>query len=152
MKLPKGITGFNLNWTKEEQALSKNKISKVIGLIKAYRFHELIESIEPTHSSNYYRIKLKEHKTNELYDLLINPVELFSCCTESNSEWMNLKFITFPTILKQTLEQYIIILEPEFLNKKADPAELEQLDKFEMKVIKFCKTEKIGEIIFNGYD
>ena len=112
MKLPKGITGFNLNWTKEEQELSKNKISKVISLIKAYRFHELIESIEPTHSSNYYRIKLKEYKTNELYDLLINPVELFSCCIESNSKWMNLKFITFPTILKQTLEQHIIILEP----------------------------------------
>lgn len=152
MKLPKGITGFRSNEQHETLELYESKLRNIIGLIKAFRQHEILYVNDLTPSSNYYRIELKERKSNNLYDLLINPVQLFSCCIQNESTWMNLKFISFPNTLKQILEEQINIIDLEDLNKQVHPEDLLELDKSEVEQIIYWRSQKIGEIIFNGYD
>lgn len=152
MKLPKGITGFKANSQKEEFETSNNDLRNIVGLIRAYRQHEILAVLDITSSSNYYRIRLKEIETENKYDLLINPIKYFSCCVTPNSQWMKLNFIDFPDILIQVLQEHINIIDQRVLNKIAEDQDLQELDNVELEQIKYWKTQKIGEIIFNGYD
>lgn len=146
MLLKKGVTGFGNT--------SSLTIDEVKTVLKNIRYPYIpLKITEPQANSNYFCIEI-ENKIDELkFNMLINSKYYIIAGITTESEWLDLHFIDFPSdFTEQIKNDNIIIMDKNESETKVPNNELEILDKKEIEQIKYWKSETYGEIIFNGYD
>ncbi len=151
MILPKGITGFAKPSKDEKSLLTKEILSQLIKNIKHNSFIEFIRFQEIEASTNYYKLTLSQY--NKEIKILINGIFPLYCGVK-NYNWQELEFIHLSDKIISLFPEPFNYLKPCILEKNIFQKEeyLANLDKYELKQIKYWKSKTFGEVIFNGYD
>ena len=148
--LKKGITGFN-----NQSTITNEMVSSFLKKIQFPFVPDSSKISAPNQSANFWRIPIKNLTSKNEFDLLINSSFWYLCLVTKESSWMDMQYLNFPKELTQQIEnqkETEILLEKFDLESVFSDSELNQLDKTEIKQVKYWKSKTIGEIIFNGYD
>ncbi len=152
LPLPKGITGFS-NAGEPFVGSLDNKFVKSLAFSIDYSQHyKLFDFKMPQISANYFRLTIEDGRTNDVFSILINAHYPFYAAVTKESQWMNLVFIEAPTAIQNLFAPHFQYLSPKDLGQIVQPEQLILLGESELQQITSWKSERIGDIVFNGYD
>ncbi|OAD92727.1 hypothetical protein A7A78_02115 [Aequorivita soesokkakensis] len=149
-KLPNGITGFWKIGQKRVPEIDKLLIEKLIENFENHNEFWNIKLTEPKEDNNFYLISLNDKTGSHLIG--INSAYPIFCGIKSMSDWTTVDFYNLPTNITDVLLDDLTELKTEFLNQPLKTENLILLNEAEIEQIKYWKTEKIGNVIFNKYD
>ena len=149
-KLPNGITGFWKIGQKSVPEIDKLLIEQLIEKFKNHPEFWNIKLTEPKEDNNFHLISLS-NKTGS-YLIGINSIYPIFCGIKSLEDWTTIEFCDLPKNIVDLLIDNFTELKTEFLNQSLKSENLILLNKAELEQIKYWKTEKIGNVIFNKYD
>lgn len=148
--LPKGITGF---WRMGQNGIpktSKSMIKKVVNIFKSNSNFWKVLLVQQQADNNFYQILISDKNGN--YKIGINTTYPFYCGIKSLEDWETVEFCDLPENISRLIPNELIELRTDFLNEILKPRHITALDKVELEQIKFWKTKKVGNVIFNKYD
>jgi len=149
-KLPNGITGF---WKIGQKSVPEFGELLIEQLIKKFENHPEFWNIKltkPKEDNNFYLISIID-KTGS-YSIGINSAYPIFCGIKSMSDWTTVEFCDLPKNITGLMIENLTELKTEFLNRPLKSENLNLLNKAELEQVKYWKTEKIGNVIFNKYD
>ena len=149
-KLPYGITGF---WKIGQRGVPKIDKLLIVQLIEKFEKHIEywnIKMIEPKEDNIFYLLSIENQTGSHLIG--INSSYPVFCGIKSLSDWTTVEFCDLPKNIVDLLIVNFTELKTEFLNQSLKPENLILLNNAELQQIKYWKTEKIGNVIFNKYD
>ena len=148
--LPYGITGFWEIGQKSVPKIDKLLIEKLIEKFEKHPEFWNVKLTEPKEDNNFYLISIDSKTGSHLIG--INSSYPIFCGIKSLSDWTTVEFCDLPKNIVDLIIDNFTELKTVFLNQSLKSENLILLNKAELEQIKYWKTEKIGNVIFNKYD
>ncbi len=134
--LAEGITGFNVETT-YDKSIAIKKIKSALGKIMIITETEKVEIFK-----NYWILKAKNK--NEEVEIWINNIHLVFAIKNANA--------VFEKKIIDALENTAAYCSNKLWEIKVTEGALKNLNKHELKQIKYWNPKTLGEIIFNNWD
>ncbi|MFD2564806.1 hypothetical protein [Aquimarina rubra] len=148
--LPRGITGF---WKIGQSGIpktDKSLIKKLVDIFKSDSDFWKVRLVEQQADNNFYLILISDKNGN--HQIGINTTYPIYCGIKSLADWETVEFCNLPEYITKIIPIEFTELRTEFLNEPLKSKHITALNKVELEQIKYWKTEKIGNVIFNKYD
>jgi len=148
--LPRGITGF---WKMGQNGIpetNKSMIKKLVDIFKNDSDFWKVRFVGQQTDNNFHLIFLSDKNGN--YIIGINTTYPIYCGIKSLEDWETVEFCDLPKYITELISNEFTELRTDFLNKPLKSKHITALNKAELEQIKYWKTEKVGNVIFNKYD
>ena len=148
--LPRGITGF---WKMGQSGIPETDKSLIENLFDTFESNSnfwKVRIVEQQPDNNFYLLLVSDKNGN--YKIGINTTYPLYCGIKSLEDWETVEFCDLPKHITQLIPSEFTELRTEFLNEPLKSEHITALNKAELEQIKYWKTEKVGNVIFNKYD
>lgn len=130
--------------------INKSLVKRLVNTFKSNSGFREIKFLEQQANNNFYLASVSDKNGN--YKVGINTIYPFYCGVKSLDNCETIEFCDLPKHITQLIPNEFTELQTDFLNEPLKPNHITDLNKVELKQIKYWKTEKIGNVIFNKYD
>ncbi|PWK16689.1 hypothetical protein LX78_02956 [Xanthomarina spongicola] len=128
----------------------KSLIEKLVNSFKSDSDFWKVRLIEQQADNNFYLLLLSDKNGN--HKVGINTTYPFYCGIKSLEDWETVEFCDLPKYITELIPNDFTELQTNFLNEPLKSKHITALNKAELEQIKYWKTEKVGNVIFNKYD
>lgn len=136
-----------------QEGIPATDIALVEKLVNTFRSNSCFWKVRFTEQkpdNNFYLVIIADKRGN--HKIAINTTYPYYCGVKSLEDWETVEFCDLPKYITELIPNEFTELKSEFLNEPLKSRHITALNKGELEQIKYWKTEKVGNVIFNTYD
>ena len=128
----------------------KSLIEKLVDTCLSNSNFSKVRLVKQQLDNNFFLLLISDKNDN--YKIGINTTYPFYCGIKSLEGRETIEFCDLPKYITKMIPNEFTELRTEFLNEPLNSKHISTLNKSELEQIKYWKTEKVGNVIFNKYD